>query len=348
VPDIVIFLLVIGSLIIGHEIGHFVAALVFNVHVEEFGLGFPPRIVTLFEAGGTRFSLNWIPLGGFVRIAGENDPDVDSGLANSPKSVRTMVLLAGPVANVILAFIAFTFAFRFAAPDNSRVLITGVTENTPAETSGILPGDLVLKVDDVEIDGFESMVEAVSQRVDIETLITVEREGNMLEIPLVPRSSFPEGQGPMGVSLGNPTSEISWVEALGIGAESTVFQFRQIIYLPARLLQGEIEPEEARLSGLKGMYDMLSWAGDIDRSTQRPFVTLNLIGVISSGLAIANLLPFPALDGGRLIFILIELLIGRRISPKYEGLAHTVGFAVLIVILIYVNFLDFVRPIALP
>ncbi len=347
-PDIVIFLLVIGSLIIGHEIGHFVVARVFKVHVEEFGLGFPPRIVTLFEAGGTRFSLNWIPLGGFVRIGGENDPDVADGLANSPKTVRAMVLLAGPAANVILAFIAFTFASSFAAPDNSRVLITGVSENTPAEASGILPGDLVLKVDDVEIDGFVSMVEAVSQRVDTETLITVEREGEILDIPLVPRSSFPEGQGPMGVSLGNPTNEISWGEALIIGAESTVFQFRQIIYLPLRLLQGEIEPEQARISGLKGMYDMLSWAGDIDRSTQRPFVTLNLIGVISSGLAIANLLPFPALDGGRLIFILIELLIGKRVSPKYEGLAHTVGFAVLLVILIYVNFLDFVRPINLP
>lgn len=304
--------------------------------------------MSLFEVGGTKFSLNWIPLGGFVRIAGENDPDVNDGLANSPKTVRAIVLLAGPAANVILAFIAFTFAFRFAAPDNTRVLITGVTENTPAETSGMLAGDLVLKVDDVEIDGIDSMIEAVSQRIEMETLITVERNGEILDISLVPRPTFPEGQGPMGVSIGNPTSEISWLEALNIGVESTVFQFRQIIYLPARLIQGEIEPEQARISGLKGMYDMLSWAGDIDRSTQRPFVTLNLIGVISSGLAIANLLPFPALDGGRLIFVLIELLIGKRISPRYEGLAHTVGFAVLLVILIYVNFLDFVRPIALP
>lgn len=347
-PDIVIFLLVIGGLIVGHEIGHFVAALALGIRVEEFGLGFPPRIVSLFEVGGTKFSLNWIPLGGFVRIAGENDPDVNDGLANSPKTVRAIVLLAGPAANVILAFIAFTFAFRFAAPDNTRVLITGVTENTPAETSGMLAGDLVLKVDDVEIDGIDSMIEAVSQRIEMETLITVERNGEILDISLVPRPTFPEGQGPMGVSIGNPTSEISWLEALNIGVESTVFQFRQIIYLPARLIQGEIEPEQARISGLKGMYDMLSWAGDIDRSTQRPFVTLNLIGVISSGLAIANLLPFPALDGGRLIFVLIELLIGKRISPRYEGLAHTVGFAVLLVILIYVNFLDFVRPIALP
>jgi regulator of sigma E protease len=346
--DIVTFLLVIGGLIIGHEVGHFVAARMFGVAVEEFGLGFPPRIISLFEAGGTKFSLNWIPLGGFVRIAGENDPDVEAGLANSSKAVRSIVLLAGPAANVILAFIAFTFAFRFAAPDLSKVLITGVSNNTPAEQAGILPGDVVLKIDDVEINGFDSMLKAVGERVGNEIGVTIDRGGELQETTLIPRTTFPDDQGPMGVSIGNPTKEIPWSEAITIGVDSTIFQFREIILLPAKLLQGEIEPEAARISGLKGMYDMLAWAGDIDRSSQRPFVTLNLIGVISAGLAIANLLPIPALDGGRLIFVLIEFLIGKRISPRYEGLAHTIGFAVLLVILIYVNFLDFVKPISLP
>lgn len=341
-------MLVIGGLIFGHELGHFLVARALGVRVEEFGLGFPPRLLTLFEAGGTRFSLNWIPLGGFVRIAGENDPDVADGLANSPMAVRAMVLLAGPAANVLLALLAFTFAFRFAAPDSSKVLITGVAESTPAEKAGILPGDLVLKVDEVEIDGFDSMVNAVGERAGNEIGVTIERNGEIREVFLIPRTSFPEGQGPMGVSLGHPTSETSWLEAMNIGAQSTLFQFHEIITLPAKLIQGEIEPEQARLSGLKGMYDMLAWAGAIDRSAQRPFVTLTLVGIISSGLAIANLLPFPALDGGRLIFIVIELLIGRRISPRYEGLAHTIGFAILLVILIYVNVLDFVNPVPLP
>lgn len=341
-------MLVIGGLIFGHELGHFFAARAFGVRVEEFGLGFPPRIRTIFEAGGTKFSLNWIPLGGFVRIAGENDPDVADGLANSPKAVRAFVLLAGPAANVIFALVAFTFAFRFAAPDSSKVLITGVNVSTPAENAGILPGDLVLKVDEVEIDGFESMVIAVGERAGEEISVTIERNDEILEVFLIPRTSFPEGQGPMGVSLGNPTRQTSWREALNIGTQSTIFQFREIITLPAKLIQGEIELEQARFSGLKGMYDMLAWAGAIDRSAQRPFVTLTLVGVISSGLAIANLLPFPALDGGRLIFIAIEFLIGRRISPRYEGLAHTIGFAILLVILIYVNLLDFVNPISLP
>ncbi len=340
VLDIFIFLLAFVGVIIGHELGHFLAARLLGVRVEEFGLGFPPRIISLFEAGGTKFSLNWIPLGGFVRISGENDPDVEDGLANSSKTVRAIILVAGSAANVLLVFIAFTFAFRFAAPDNSRVLITGVSENTPAETSGILPGDLVLKVDDVEIDGFESMVVAVSQRVDTETLITVEREGKILDIPLVPRSSFPEDQGPMGVSLGYPTREISWGEAITFGAETTVFQFREIISLPGRLFNGEIPPDEAKIVGPVGIFDLFTRVGDLDQSNQRLFFTLTLFGTISASLAIMNLLPIPALDGGRLLFVLIELLIGKRISPRYEGLAHTIGFAVLLVILLYVTTMD--------
>jgi regulator of sigma E protease len=109
-----------------------------------------------------------------------------------------------------------------------------------------------------------------------------------------------------------------------------------------------VEPEEARLTGLKGMYDMLSWASEIDRNAQRPFLTLNLVGVISAGLAIANLLPFPALDGGRLTFVFLETLLGRRIEPRLQALAHTIGFALLLAILVYVNFYDFINPIQLP
>lgn len=346
--DLLIFVLVIGSLIIGHELGHFLVARLFGVRVDEFGLGFPPRILTLFHAAGTRFSLNLLPFGGFVRIAGENDPEVESGLASSPKRVRAAVLLAGPFANVLLALLAFTFAYRFAAPDNEKVLITDVLEDTPAHSAGMLPGDLVLFVDRVEITTFESMVQAIAARLGSQTQLTIERDGNIETLALVPRETYPDDQGPVGVMLGHPTSEISWGAAINFGYRATVIQITEIIRLPGRLYRGEIEPGQARLSGLKGMYDMLAWASAIDRSAQRPFLTLNLIGVISTGLAIANLLPFPALDGGRLIFVLLELVLGKRIEPRYEGLAHTIGFAVLLAILIYVNLQDFVDPLLFP
>lgn len=347
-PDFLVFILIVGGLIFGHELGHFTAAKLLGVRVDEFGLGFPPRLITLFKVAGTRFSLNLLPLGGFVRLAGEDDPTIEGGLASASKKVRAAVLLAGPAANVLIAILAFTAAMKFAAPDFSRVLITAVQSNTPAETAGILPGDLVISIDDVPVTSFESMFAAVSERVGQEINIALERGKERLTVTLVPRKDFPEGQGPIGVLLGNPTREIGWVEAASMGVRSTFMQFNEIIHLPSKLMGGEIEPEEARLSGLKGIYDMISWAGAIDRSAQRPFLTLNLVGIIGIGLALANLLPFPALDGGRLFFILIEVILGRRLEPRYEGLAHTIGFFLLIAIFIYVNYLDFVNPINLP
>jgi regulator of sigma E protease len=348
VSDFLIFLVVIGSLILGHELGHFVSGKLLGVKVEEFGIGFPPRMLTLFYAGGTRFSLNWLPFGGFNRFAGEDDRDVEGGLASSSKTVRTIVLLSGSLTNIAIALIAFTIAFRFAAPDTEKVSIAGVDPGTPAEAANILPGDLVLTVDEKPITGFETMASAISSKLGEEIEISLQRGDEIVVVSLVPRTEYPEGKGPIGVSLRNPTKEVGWGEAFTIGVESAYIQFRELVLLPGRLLQGEVAPEDARISGLKGMYDMLAWAGDIDRSSERPFLTLNLVGIISLGLAIANLLPFPALDGGRLMFILLEVIIGRRIDQRYEGFAHTIGFFLLLAVLIYVNFLDFIKPIPLP
>jgi regulator of sigma E protease len=348
VPDIVIFILVVGGLILGHELGHFIAGKLLGVRVEEFGIGFPPRMLTLFEAGGTRFSLNWIPLGGFNKFSGEDDPSIEGGLASSSKRIRTTVLLSGPIANILIAILAFIVVSKFATPDPTRVIIAGVDPDSPAEAAGILPGDLVLSIEDQKIDSFETMVNAISPRLGEMTQITLDREGETINVNLIPREVYPEGKGPIGVSLGNATMVVTWGQAISNGFQSTYLQIRELIYLPGRIFQGEVEPEQARLTGLKGMYDMLAWAGRIDRSSQRPFLTINLIGMISIGLALANLLPFPALDGGRLMFIGLEVILGRRIDAKYEGLAHTIGFFVLLAILIYVNFLDFVKPIPLP
>lgn len=348
VSDFLVFLIVIGGLILGHELGHFISGKLLRVKVEEFGIGFPPRMLTLFHAGGTRFSLNWLPLGGFNRFAGEDDPSIEGGLASSSKTVRSIVLFSGSLTNILIAIVAFTIAFRYAAPDYEKVVIAGVDPGTPAEAAGILPGDKVLDVEGEPVTGFESMSKSISARLGEMTEITLQRDGETYTISLVPRVEYPEGRGPIGVSLRNPTKEVSWSEAFTIGLESAYTQFRELVLLPGRLIQGEIEPDQARISGLKGMYDMLAWAGEIDRSAERPFLTLNLVGVISLGLAIANLLPFPALDGGRLMFIFIEIVLGRKINQKYEGFAHTVGFFLLLAILIYVNFLDFIKPIPLP
>lgn len=346
--DFALFAAVLGALIIGHELGHFLVAKRLGVRVEEFGLGFPPRLATLFKLGETRVTLNLIPLGGFVRPAGDDDPEVEGGLAGSSKLTRASVLIAGPLANIALAVLAFTAAFRFAAPDPDRVMITGVEPRSPAAEAGVQVNDIVVAVEGQTVDGFEALQQLVNQRLGEPMQISVQREGEIIPLELVPRESPPEGQGPIGVTLGNPTRQVGWFEALGLGLRSTGFQFNEMVHLPSKLLSGELAPDEARISGLKGMYDMMVWAGQIDRSAQRPFLTLNLIGVISAGLALANLLPIPALDGGRLMFVAFEAVFGRRVPPQHEGLAHTVGFMVLLALIIYVNLQDFVNPISLP
>ncbi len=346
--DLVLFVVVLAALIIGHELGHFFAARAVGVKVDEFGLGFPPRIKTLFHAGGTRFTLNLIPLGGFVRPAGENDPTVEGGLAGASKSARTLVLLAGPAANILLAILAFSAAFKFAAPDLERVLVTEVSQGSPAEAAGVLAGDIILSAQGDPVRSFQDLQQAIAANLGVPIALTVERQGNAIELTMVPRAEPPEGEGPVGIFLGNPTRSVGTLEALSLGYRSTWFQFGEMLRLPGRLFTGEVSTEDARVSGLKGMYDMLAWASQVDRSAQRPFLTLNLVGVISGGLAFANLLPIPALDGGRLLFVLIEVIIGRRINPQYEGLAHAIGFALLLAIMVYVNFQDFINPISLP
>ncbi|GMR10759.1 MAG: M50 family metallopeptidase [Anaerolineae bacterium] len=346
--DFVLFALVLGALIIGHEFGHFIAARLMKVRVKEFGLGFPPRLVTLFEAGGTRFTLNLVPLGGFVRPAGEDDPSVEGGLAGANKRTRAAVLIAGPLANVLLAIVAFTAAYKFAAPDPEKVLITSVEPGSPAASAGAMANDIILAVDQIEINDFLTLQDAINDRLGESMTLFVQRGEEVVSLPMAPRLDPPDGQGPVGVTLGNPTRAVGWPEAIGLGVNSARFQFAEMVHLPSRLIRGELEPEEARISGLKGMYDMMVWAGQIDRSSQRPFLTLNLIGVISAGLALANLLPIPALDGGRLMFVAFEAIFGKRVPPQHEGLAHTVGFMVLLALIIYVNLQDFINPIILP
>ena len=347
-PDLILFLFVIGSLLLGHELGHFIAARLRGVKVDEFGIGFPPRILTLFEAGGTKYTLNWIPLGGFVRPAGEDDPDVPDGLASSSKTTRALVLAAGPAANVILAFLAFQFAFRFAAPNLDQVIIAEVSPNTPAFDAGIMEGDLVVDVSGVQVDSFQSIQTEILEGVGEELDMTLEREGEIILLTVEPRTEWPEDEGPLGVTLGHPLAEMNWGRATRNALDSMQAQVIGLLSLPGRLIAGQATQEEARISGLKGIHDMLAWASAVDRSSERPFITLNIIGVISLGLALANLLPIPALDGGRLMFVLFEALLGRRISPQFEGFAHAIGFTFLLILMVYFNLQDFINPIALP
>lgn len=346
-----LFITAIVLLIVIHEFGHFLAAKMFGVEVEEFGLGFPPRAVKLFTFGGTIYSLNWIPLGGFVRPKGENDPTVPGGLAAASPWVRIAVFFAGPLANFLAAIVLFAVIFtRVGVPDPSRILIISVDESSPAALAGLQSGDIITALNDTATDSPEHLQQAVAENLGKETRITFLRGDQTLEATLTPRKNPPPGQGSMGIMYSHPTVQVGGVQALRMGSLALYDQVVQILTLPSRLIEGSIQPEQARLVGYKGMYDLYQDFREADAVTavEEPssagINTMYFFASISISLGLLNLFPIPALDGGRIVFALPEIIFRKRIPQNAENLINFVSFAVLILLMLYINIQDFVNP----
>jgi regulator of sigma E protease len=351
------FILGIAILIIIHELGHFLAARLLKVDVEEFGIGFPPRLVGTardtegkrrwfgarppenLAPGQTILSLNWIPLGGFVRPKGENDPTVPGGLAASSPWVRLGVLFAGPAMNLLVGMIlGIMLVYSFGEPIAEKVLIASIAEGSPAAAAGIQPGDLVQEVNGQTVDSITRLRELIDQNLGKPVTLVLLRGDQTVIVQVTPRENPPAGQGAMGVGLENPTRPIGIGTAVQRGSVAAFENIRALVALPTRMMRGEASPEETRLVGYKGMFD-------IYERFQSP---MWFFMVISMSLGFMNLLPIPALDGGRILFTLPEILIRRRIPARFENAVHLVGFALLILLLIYINVQDFLNPIQLP
>jgi regulator of sigma E protease len=348
------FILALGLLAFLHELGHFLTARFFKIEVEEFGFGFPPRLVRLFRLGGTDFTLNWIPFGAFVRPKGENDPNVAGGLAAAKPGPRLAVLFGGPVMNLLVGILIFSMVFtRTGAPDPSVVLIKDVVKDTPASQAGIMPGDIVVSVNGNPIDSVDKLKSIITANQGNQVTIVVKRSGNTVEIKAIPRTNPPPGQGSLGVDLENPVIHMTWLQAIPYAAKITGEQAMQLLLLPGQLIRGQISPDQARVVGPKGMYDIFSQARSLDAQSEttpntQPFYVLRLLGLISVALGLTNLLPFPALDGGRILFVLPELIFRRRVPAEFENMVHLIGFAALIVLLVVITTQDIIHPIVLP
>jgi regulator of sigma E protease len=339
VTEILTFILGIVLLIVLHELGHFVAARALKVEVEEFGLGFPPRIKRLFRLWDTDFTLNAIPLGGFVRPKGENDPNVPGGLAASSPWVRLAVLFAGPLTNLVAGVLLGAVLFyNMGKPITSQVVLESVAPGSPAEQAGLQKGDLIVEVDGAPIDSREKLQTLVSQKVGSEISLVYERNNQRYSAKLTPRLNPPPGEGAMGIAMTNPSEPISLGEAFNQGISVTYENIRGILTLPVRLAQGEASPEEGRLVGYRGMFE-------IYQQVVNPLLFFMLISI---SLGVINLLPFPALDGGRILMTLPEILFRRRIPARFENALNLIGFTFLLLVLIYVNVQDFINPIQLP
>lgn len=348
--NILQFIGVLASMIILHEVGHFAACLLFGVKVEEFGIGFPPRITRMFTLRGTEYTLNWIPLGGFVRPLGEAQPEVEGGLAASKPLVRIGVYAAGPLMNLLAAIVLYAVIFsRLGMPDMTVIQIQDVDQDSPASEAGLLVGDTILSINDVEVESYDSLRGEIYENLGEEISIEYEREGEIGEVSLVPRENPPENQGAIGIMMTSPVKELSWFQALPIAVSATGQHSIAVMKLPGQLIRGSADPA-GRPVGYKGMYDIYAGAkeGQLLPGTSAAINVLLFLVSITVSLGVLNLLPIPALDGGRILFVLPELILGRRVSQEVQNVVNLIGFISVILLLIYFNILDFTAPVQLP
>jgi regulator of sigma E protease len=338
---IVSFILILSVLIFLHEFGHFIIATSNGVHVDEFGFGFPPRLVKLFTWRGTQFTLNALPLGGFVRMA-EDDLTVPGSLASKRRLVRAGVYVAGPLMNVLLAAILFGITFMAGTLEPYQGIgagVYGVAVRSPAEQAGMAPGDNIISIDGQSITDVAQVSVIVKAKAGQEVVIIIERNGQRLPpITLVPRVSPPAGEGAIGISLDLPLRLKTYPiwQAIPMGFQSTYLTVRNMFMSIAAAIKGQVS---FQVTGPIGMY----------RMTQQVAKTgiirlLEFAGFLSINFAIVNLLPLPALDGGRLIFVLLEWIRrGRKVPPEKEGLVHTLGFFALIALMAVITVADYFR-----
>jgi regulator of sigma E protease len=346
------FIIVLTPVVLIHELGHFTAAKLSNIRVDEFGFGLPPRALKLAEKNGTIYSLNWIPLGGFVRPAGEDDPTVDGGFASASKRARLFVLAAGAGANFLAAIAIFWFALILGPP---AVAIGDVHPGSPALEAGLKVDDVILEVNGIRADSSGVLRDEVDANAGRPINLLILRDGEQLTVILVPRrpGEFDlQTDGPIGVSLKPATNG----ERIGRGpgeaaVDSLGFMWDNVsLYgrLPSMLLSGEISPQEARPVSVVGISQIAGRAAENSAMSRNLYPILTMAAFINIALGLTNLLPIPALDGGRILFVLVEAVRGRRVEPERESMVHIIGMLVLLGLMALMIFQDIVNPIVLP
>lgn len=354
------FVIALVALIILHEFGHFLACKLFRIQVEEFGIGLPsPKPIVLFEAGGTKFTFNWLLLGGFVRAKGEGDPNVPGGLAAASPWKRIGVFLAGPIMNLLVGVLLYIFIFSgYGSPDivpNQIQIIVPTTKDyltSPANQAGLKSCDIIQSVNGQAVTNSDMLSQEIQANRGNPVTMTYLRNGVSNVVTLTPRTeaNTPQGQGATGIILTYPYvfTHIPWYD---VGARSldAVYQHGSaLVTLPGKLIRKQVPASEGRLVGFKGMYDIYSslrnGSGSIGGCLPKSVNVISFFAAITISLGLLNLLPIPALDGGQILFALPEIILRRRIPPQYAGLINGIFLMLMIGLLLYINLQDFIHP----
>ncbi len=363
--SVLVFVLVLGLLVIVHEIGHFILARIFKIGVDEFGVGFPPRLFG-FRYGKTLYSINWIPIGGFVKIKGvvggdqmDSSADSDSADTSSPAASfsdkpiwqRFLVLFAGIGMNLLLAIMIFALGYTIGMPSATYNLPASATITEPAvvivdfvpeataDESGLQVGDIIRTVNDQTITNASDLqifFEKITSNEVVE--VTVERGEDSMVVQEVSTIGFDNGKFGLGAYFAETgIVQLPWYHALWYATIQTFQLTKTIILALVGVIAGLFTSGQvdSSLSGPLGIASLTHQA------TQLGFVyVLQFAALLSINLAIFNLFPFPALDGGRIAFLIYEVVARRPVNPRVEAIIHNLGFILLLLLIIAVTIKD--------
>lgn len=360
--SVIIFLVILSILVFVHEFGHYITAKKNGIRVDEFAIGFPPRIFSWMR-GETKWSLNLIPIGGYVKIFGENPdeeslvgPDSVRSFARKGKGVQALVLSAGIMFNLIFAWVLITLGFIFGFPvpvsdyprefihDTSLVVITTVAES-PATLAGVKSGDRIEKVTSggQELASFtpSAFSDFISEYGDEKVELTLRRGEDVRTVQVMPLNGVLNDRPAIGVSIDTVgTLKLPFFKAIAQGTETTFVLIKETIIGLGIFVFDAVRGagDFSQVSGPVGI------AGLVGGVAELGFMYLiSLTAFISINLAVINLIPFPALDGGRLLFVAIEAVIRRPISPKVTNTLNAIGFLLLLLLMVVVTWNDIAK-----
>jgi regulator of sigma E protease len=367
---ILAFIATILILVIIHELGHYLAAKKFNIKVLEFGFGIPPRAWGK-KIGETIWSINWLPFGGFVRLLGEDETDKDvldnkRSFAAQPVWKRISVVVAGVVMNLVLAWVLFYIVlgaqgfktklpllsdYKFVGVNQyveSTIIVGNIAPDSPAQKAGLQDGDKAVSLNGVKVTDSNKFVEDIKANAGKEVTLTVSdlQDQNKRDVTLVPRENPPAGQGALGVSLaGMDTLNVSFDSPMQKLFAGPIYSYNLIGYsgkilgdtIGFSIKERNIEPVSQAVAGPVGITAVVKQILDV----KNPLIPyLDFIAALSLNLAVVNVLPFPGLDGGRLLFLVIEAVTRKKTHAAVEKYVHTFGLLFLLSLIVLITISD--------
>ncbi len=379
---IVIFILVLSVLVFAHELGHFFTARRLGVKAEEFGFGFPPRALGFYRnrfghwrrvlgsrsseslvndqdekiqpaPRATIYSLNWLPIGGFVKIKGENGEGKAENDSFAAKKIwqRIIILAAGVIMNIVLAWVLFSVGYMLGLPQTTdtvgknarisepQVVVIQVDADSPAEWAGLKVDDLILKFNNEIIGEEKSLPNLIAENANQEVDLLINRAGQEEVLKITPLTK--NGQATIGIGYFSAgLVQYPFFSAIWEGLKTTGWLLKEIVVAFVNLFGDIFQGDNIgdQFAGPVGIANITGQAARLGFTFLLQFVAL-----LSLNLAIINILPFPALDGGRIIFLLIEKAIGRPVRQDVEALIHNLGFLLLIALIIFVTYKDIIN-----